>query len=105
MVDKNSFIAQLEKLLLHLKNSKLEYLKASDKINSPQLKRQFNLIATERNKFFQEILSLIQSFNISNDDLIIGRFNYDQLLISSIHEINSSPVSYTHLTLPTNREV
>ena len=88
---KNDFIAQLEKLLLHLKNSKLEYLKASDRINSPKLKRYFNLIATERNKFFQEILSLIQSFNISYDDLIIGRFNYDQLLISSIHEIKSSP--------------
>ena len=88
---KNNFIAQLEKLLLHLKNSKLEYLKASDRINSPKLKRYFNLIATERNKFFQEILSLIQSFNISYDDLIIGRFNYDQLLISSIHEIKSSP--------------
>ena len=56
-------------------------------------KRYFNLIATERNKFFQEILSLIQSFNISNDDLIIGRFNYDQLLISSIHEIKSSPIN------------
>ena len=93
MENKNSFIAQLEKLLLHLKNSKLEYLKASDKINSPQLKRHFNIIATERNKFFQEILSLIQSFNISNDDLIIGRFNYDQLLISSIHEIKSSPIN------------
>ena len=92
MIDKNSFIAQLEKLLLHLKNSKLEYLKASDRINSPKLKRHFNLIATERNKFFQEILSLIQSFNISNDDLIIGRFNYDQLLISSIHEIKSSSI-------------
>ena len=90
MTDKNSFIAQLEKLLLHLKNSKLEYLKASDRINSPKLKRHFNLIATERNKFFQEILSLIQSFNISHYDLIIGRFNYDQLLISSIHEIKSS---------------
>ena len=76
---------------MHLKNSKLEYLKASDRINSPELKRYFNLIATERNKFFQEILSLIQSFNISYDDLIIGRFNYDQLLISSIHEIKSSP--------------
>ena len=88
----NSFIAQLEKLLLHLKNSKLEYLKASDRINSPKLKRHFNLIATERNKFFQEILSLIQSFNISHDDLIIGRFNYDQLLISSIHEIKSSSI-------------
>ena len=91
MIRKNNFIAQLEKLLLHLKNSKLEYLKASDRINSPELKRYFNLIATERNKFFQEILSLIQSFNISYDDLIIGRFNYDQLLISSIHEIKSSP--------------
>ena len=93
MENKNTFNAQLEKLLLHLKNSKLEYLKASDKINSPQLKRHFNIIATERNKFFQEILSLIQSFNISNDDLIIGRFNYDQLLISSIHEIKSSPIN------------
>ena len=92
MIDKNSFIAQLEKLLLHLKNSKLEYLKASDRINSPKIKRHFNLIATERNKFFQEILSLIQSFNISHDDLIIGRFNYDQLLISSIHEIKSSSI-------------
>jgi len=91
MIRKNDFIGQLEKLLLHLKNSKLEYLKASDRINSPKLKRYFNLIATERNKFFQEILSLIQSFNISYDDLIIGRFNYDQLLISSIHEIKSSP--------------
>ena len=93
MTDKNSFIAQLEKLLLHLKNSTLEYLKASDRINSPKLKRHFNLIATERNKFFQEILSLIQSFNISHDDLIIGRFNYDQLLISSIHEIKSSCIN------------
>ena len=91
MIRKNNFIAKQEKLLLHLKNSKLEYLKASDRINSPELKRYFNLIATERNKFFQEILSLIQSFNISYDDLIIGRFNYDQLLISSIHEIKYSP--------------
>jgi len=78
-------------LLLHLKNAKLEYLKASDKVNSPNLKRYFNLVATQRNKFFQEVLSLIQSHNISYDDLIIGRFNYDQLLISSINETKSSP--------------
>lgn len=78
-------------MLLHLKNAKLEYLKASDKVNSPNLKRYFNLVATQRNKFFQEVLSLIQSHNISYDDLIIGRFNYDQLLISSINETKSSP--------------
>ena len=76
---------------MHLKNAKLEYLKASDKVNSPNLKRYFNLVATQRNKFFQEVLSLIQSHNISYDDLIIGRFNYDQLLISSINETKSSP--------------
>jgi hypothetical protein len=90
MTTQNKNIALLEKLLLHLKNAKLEYLKASDRENSPDLKRYFNLIATQRNRFFQQVLSVIQSYNISYDDLIVGRFNYDQLLISSISIKKSS---------------
>ncbi len=37
-----------------------------------------------RNRFFQEILSELQNLGIEFDDLIISRFNFDQLLISSI---------------------
>ena len=34
MAEENLYIAKLEKLLLHLKNAKLSYLKASDQANS-----------------------------------------------------------------------
>ena len=83
----NSHIALMEKLLTHLKNSKLEYLKAADHANHPERKRFFNKQAMLRNRFFQEILSDLQSIGIEFDDLIIGRFNFDQLLISSIETL------------------
>ena len=74
----------MEKLLTHLKNAKLEYLKAADHANHSERKRFFNQQAMLRNRFFQEILSELQNLGIEFDDLIISRFNFDQLLISSI---------------------
>ena len=74
----------MEKILTHLKNAKLEYLKAADQANLSERKRFFNKQAMLRNRFFQEILSELQNLGIEFDDLIISRFNFDQLLISSI---------------------
>ena len=48
----------------------------------PEDKRHFNLQGTLRNRFFLEIQSILQSKNIPLDDLIVEKFNYDQLLIS-----------------------
>ena len=87
MSKNNSQIALMEKLLTHLKNAKLEYLKAADLANHSVRKRFFNKQAMLRNRFFQEILSEIQSLGIEFDDLIISRFNFDQLLISSIDSL------------------
>ena len=84
MSKSNSHIALMEKLLTHLKNAKLEYLKAADQANLSERKRFFNKQAMLRNRFFQEILSEIQNLGIEFDDLIISRFNFDQLLISTI---------------------
>lgn len=84
MSKSNSNIALMEKLLTHLKNAKLEYLKAADHANHSEKKRFFNQQAMLRNRFFQEILSELQNLGIEFDDLIVSRFNFDQLLISSI---------------------
>ena len=86
----NQYIAILEKLLTHLKNSKLEYLKAADHAIRSEKKRYFNKQALLRNRFFQEILSELQNIGIGYDDFIISRLNFDQLLISSIDKLRSN---------------
>ena len=86
----NQYIAILEKLLTHLKNSKLEYLKAADHADRSEKKRYFNKQALLRNRFFQEILSELQNIGIGYDDFIISRLNFDQLLISSIDKLRSN---------------
>ena len=77
------FIAKLEKILTFLKNSKLEYLKASDRFNLPENKRFFNMQSTIRNRFFQDIVSLLRSMNIEVDNLVINRLNFEQITSSS----------------------
>ena len=57
MGKQNLYIAQLEKLLTHLKNGKLGYLKAADHANTSEEKRYFNQEALIRNRYFQEALS------------------------------------------------
>ena len=90
MGKQNQYIAQLEKLLTHLKNAKLTYLKAADEANASEEKRFFNQEALLRNRFFQEVLSEIQTLGMSYDDLVIGGFNFNQLLISSIDLLKKS---------------
>ena len=90
MSKNNQYIAILEKLLTHLKNSKLEYLKAADHADRSEKKRYFNKQALLRNRFFQEILSELQNIGIGYDDFVISRLNFDQLLISSIDKLRSN---------------
>ena len=77
------FIAKLEKILTFLKNSKQEYLKASDRFNHPENKRFFNMQSTIRNRFFQDIVSLLRSMSIEVDNLVINRLNFEQITSSS----------------------
>ena len=84
MFNKIKFVAKLEKILTLLKNSKLEYLKASDKYDLSENKRFFNLQSTIRNRFFQEIISLLRSFNVEVENLVINRLNFEQIVISSL---------------------
>ena len=77
------FIAKLEKILTFLKNSKQEYLKASDRFNLPENKRFFNMQSTIRNRFFQDIVSLLRSMSIEVDNLVINRLNFEQITSSS----------------------
>ena len=90
MGKQNQYIAQLEKLLTHLKNAKLSYLKAADEANASEEKRFLNQEALLRNRFFQEVLSEIQTLGMSYDDLVIGGFNFNQLLISSVDILKNS---------------
>lgn len=92
MSKRNRHIATLEKLLTHLKNAKLEYLKAADRALVSEDKRYFNQQAMIRNRFFQEILSELQTLGTSYDDLVVSRFNFDQLLISSIDHLKASAI-------------
>ena len=93
MYRNNQYIAILEKLLTHLKNSKLEYLKAADHADRSEKKRYFNKQALLRNRFFQEILSELQNIGIGYDDFVISRLNFDQLLISSIDKLRSNALN------------
>ena len=78
------FIATLEQILTYLKNSKLEYLKASDRHNDLNHKRFFNLQSTLRNLYFQDIIVVLRSKKVEIDDLVINRLNFEQRLTSSL---------------------
>ena len=90
MSSKTQFIAKLEKILTFLKNSKIEYLKASDRFNLPQNKRFFNMQSTLRNRFFQDIASLLRSMNVEMDNLVINKLNFEQIVTLSNTKINQS---------------
>ncbi len=92
MPKKNQHIALMEKLLTHLKNAKLEYLKASDHVNHSEEKRFFNKQALIRNRFFQEVLSELQMLGVTFDDLVVSRLNFDQLLVSTINTVKATAV-------------
>tara|TARA_S200000501_G_scaffold377534_1_gene436290 strand:- start:2203 stop:2643 length:441 start_codon:yes stop_codon:yes gene_type:complete len=87
---KNKYISFLEQLLIHLKNAKLEYLRAGDVASRIEDKRYFNQQALLRNRFFHEVLSQLQNENINLKDLVVRNFNFDQLLISSIRGLKNS---------------
>ncbi len=92
MSRQNRYIAVLEKLLTHLKNSKLEYFKASDHAIDPEKKRFYNQQGLLRNRFFQDVLRELQQLGMSTDDLVVNRFNFDQLLISTIDTLKASAI-------------
>ena len=92
MTSISEYIALLKKILNLLKNSKLEYLKASDESNLPKDKRYFNLQSTFRNRYFQDVTKLLRSLNVEVENLIIHRLNFEQMVISSIKKPN-----HTHL--------
>ena len=68
----------------------LEYLKASDRFNLPHNKRFFNMQSTLRNRFFQDIASLLRSMNVEMDNLVINKLNFEQIVTSSNTKINQS---------------
>tara|TARA_A100001011_G_C14318697_1_gene849310 strand:+ start:5358 stop:5798 length:441 start_codon:yes stop_codon:yes gene_type:complete len=86
------YIDLLKKILTLLKNSKLEYLKASDESNISKDKRYLNLQSTFRNRYFQDVTKLLRSLNVQVEDLVIHRLNFEEMVISSIKKTN-----YTHL--------
>lgn len=92
MSKQNQYIALLEKILTHLKNSKLEYFKASDHAISAEKKRFYNQQGLLRNRFFQNVLSEFQRLGMTSDDLVISRFNFDQLLISTIDTLKAPAI-------------
>lgn len=92
MSDSSKFISLLEKILTLLKNSKLEYLKASDESNHPRDKRFLNNESTNRNRYFQDITKLLRSLNVEVENLVIHRLNFEQIVSSSIKK-----TKYTHL--------
>ena len=83
-------IVLLERLLTHHRNAKLDYLKAADHADKSEKKRYFNKQAMLRNRFFQEILSELQNLGMYYDDFVSSRFNFDQLLISSIDKLRAN---------------
>ena len=86
----SDYIALLKKILSLLKNSKLEYLKASDESNNSKDKRHLNLQSTFRNRYFQDVAKLMRSLNVEVENLLIHRLNYEEIVISSIKKANHS---------------
>jgi hypothetical protein len=92
MSKQNQYIAVLEKILTRMKNSKLGYFKASDHAISSEKKRFLNQQGLLRNRFFQDILGELQRLGMTSDDLVVSRFNFDQLLISTIDTLKATAI-------------
>ena len=92
MSSSSEYIILLKKILTLLKNSKLEYLKASDESNLSGDKRHFNLQSTLRNRYFQDVIKLLRALDVEVENLITHRLNFEQMVISSIKIPN-----HTHL--------
>lgn len=92
MSSTSDYIILLKKILTLLKNSKLEYLKASDESNLSSDKRHFNLQSTLRNRYFQDVIKLLRALDVEVENLITHRLNFEQMVISSIKIPN-----HTHL--------
>ncbi len=86
----SDYISLLKKILTLLKNSKLEYLKASDESNNSKDKRHLNLQSTLRNRYFQDVAKLLRSLNVELDNLLIHRLNFEEIVVSSIKKANHS---------------
>ena len=92
MLKESLYIAHLEKLLTCLKNAKLAYFKASDHAVAVNKKRYFNQQALHRNRFFQQVLQELNCLGMTAEDLVINRFNFDQLLIASIETLKAPAI-------------
>ena len=55
-------------------------------------KRFYNQQGLLRNRFFQDVLSEFQRLGMTSDDLVISRFNFDQLLISTIDTLKAPAI-------------
>lgn len=86
----SDYISLLKKILTLLKNSKLEYLKASDESKNSKDKRHLNLQSTLRNRYFQDVAKLLRSLNVELDNLLIHRLNFEEIVVSSIKKANHS---------------
>ena len=46
--------------------------------------------STLRNRFFQDVASLLRSMNVEMDNLVINKLNFEQIVTSSNTKINQS---------------
>ena len=83
-------IILLEKILNTLNNSRLEYLKAADRIPVPKYKRFLNKTSTIRNKFCQEIIVLLRVYNAEPDNLFINKINFEKTFTSPYRNLKTN---------------
>ena len=83
-------IILLEKILNTLNNSRLEYLKAADRIPVPKYKRFLNKTSTIRNKFCQEIMVLLRVYNAEPDNLFINKINFEKTFTSPYRNLKTN---------------
>ncbi len=79
-------IATLSSLIHHLNMTKLEFLKAADLQTHTEATRFFNQQARLRNRFCQELMAVLRSFDVSTENLLFNRTDLNQRIITTVDD-------------------
>ena len=81
----------LEKILNALNNSRLEYIKAADKIPYPEYKRFLNKTATTRNRFYQDLMAVYRIYYSSSENLVLNKIDYKKIVANPNKNLKTNP--------------
>lgn len=91
MSKEKDIIVLLERLLNQSRQDKLMYLNTADKQNLPSYKRFLNQQALYRNSMFNEYSTLLSTYGIEVEEVLLKRPDISQLMMTTVKREKTNP--------------